>query len=495
MQKSNKSTKTLYLGIFIAAIVAMAFSVASVFAEDVPKFDVGDDVFSCTNGETLSCSDNRCIGVCSSGWQACGASNDGDTLISGKYICDMAHWADCNASTVNNISTSGSTCNGTAWVVSPPGGLGLPLNCGNGTPNEGEKCDFGTVNNNGTTKSNAINPFSAFIAPVYGEISKTYYTCSAACASGSGVELGTAWCGDSFVQTSQGELCDDFDGTACNATCTACTAGYTLIGDTCVEVTLTPTCGNGLKEGTETCDDGDASPCKEDCMGCKTGFSLQGGKCTKDAATPAADTQCDDGKDNDNDGKKDYPSDPGCSSKSDNSETDTPQGAIKILDVDVFPIGFNPSMAKTDISYKLSATGIVELTILNEAGVEVVKLIDNEEIDGNQLYTTSWDGTDDPEGDGEIVEPGKYFFKITVKAAESSSISDTKTGEVNVIYTLDFEGVGASNVSGNAGIVSAMHNAPPKETSGTGPETVIYLLLPILGYFGSKIYFSKASKK
>ena len=47
---------------------------------------------------------------------------------------------------------------------------------------------------------------------------------------------------------------------------------------------------------------------------------------------PGGRPQCSDGIDNDGDGKVDFPSDPGCSSPSDNSEVDTSQATVRGAD-------------------------------------------------------------------------------------------------------------------------------------------------------------------
>lgn len=170
------------------------------------------------------------------------------------------------------------------------------------------------------------------------------------------------------------------------------------------------------------------------------------------------------------------------------------QGALKILEASNFPVGFSPASSKTVISYKLSGTGLITMTIVDQAGVKVATLAENKSTQGNVVNTIDWAGTSDISK--TTAPPGKYFFKLTLKASQNGAIVDTKTGEINVIYGSDFEMEGADvgalgTPGGNPGSIFAMHNSPPEETSGTGPATMIYLTLPILGYLGSRFIIPK----
>jgi hypothetical protein len=250
-------------------------------------------------------------------------------------------------------------------------------------------------------------------------------------------------------------------------------------------------CGNGEVDAGEVCDDGNTDgndECKANCSGCGSGYELDGDECVEEddgggSGGSTVKKQCNDNKDNDNDGKKDYPADPGCSSKTDNSETDPTSGTVKITEAKVFPVGFNPLMTYTVISYKLSLTGVVELEILDESGVKVITLVNNEETNANELYEVSWHGKSGTNEVGPIVAPGKYFFKIKAKTSSQSVASDTKTGEINVIYGTDFED---ELDSGDQGSFLSINNNPPNQSSGTGPETAIYLVFPVIGYFATR---------
>lgn len=227
------------------------------------------------------------------------------------------------------------------------------------------------------------------------------------------------------------------------------------------------------------------------CNGLYTGANASCTATRTAASTSSQVYQCNDGIDNDGDKKIDYPADPGCTSTSDNSETDPTPGAITFKKVAVYPQGFNPKVAETKISYQLSATGFLTIDIINESGATVVELLKDEQVDSDKEYSLFWDGTDKKGGGGKILKPGKYFAKISVKPAASAAVSDTKTEEVNIIYVEDFEDTPAVTdttatlASGNTDIIS-IHNNPPKHTQGTGPEMGIYLLAPVIGYFVSR---------
>lgn len=551
MSKIGRTRHVIHFGILIAAIIAGAFTVASVFAEDPPALPD----FSCINGKTLSCDPanaSNCRIICEAkSWEICAADNKGATVLNASYICNTnTYWKKCIGTTGEVIE--GKICTDSKWVV--PQGAAL---CDNdGVKDAIEECDFGAARNNGTVKSSTETIFTLFVMPPYAS-EGAGYTCDSNCKSDMTLFYGGD-CGD--AKTNGAEQCDS--SLNCNNVTCTCNVGFIsqLVAPAPVDDPTRKTCvppqnlcGNNQKDGVEACDGG--SNCTDLCVCedgyipgfpanedpqpgaapacrlaaaaelCGNGQRDAGEQCDKDGGQHCSNTcqcsagyepipnshnslncqlieeddeddekQCDDNEDNDDDGKEDYPADPGCSSKNDNSEVDAPKGALKILEAEIFPVGFNPNSTETEITYELSGDGIVELTILDESGVKVVTLIDNEEIGGNTVYHISWDGTDEAEGGGKLVDPGKYFFKLTVKASEEGDVSDTKTGEINVIYAKDFEGIGVGSAEGTGsgfsasdssnGSVSVMHNTPPKNTSGTGPETAIYLLLPLVGFIG-----------
>lgn len=274
-------------------------------------------------------------------------------------------------------------------------------------------------------------------------------------------------CGNGTVDA--GEYCDDGNtdnGDACNATCAACGAGFTRNSTTkiCEQNTPAIVCGNGKVESGEVCDDGNTNngdACNATCKGCGTGYTLNGSQCKKNSGGG------------------------GSNSNSNGSGTNVPQ-SLKFTQAAVFPVGFNPTMTSTKITYQVTQNAFIELKITDEAGVAVVTLVNNEQVSANKPYSVSWDGTNKAAGAGTIVKAGKYFFKIYAKTSAQAVASDTKTGEINVIYASDNAGTG-TGVDAALSYVEkkpsvSINNNTPKKTAGTGPETAVYVILPLLGY-------------
>lgn len=172
---------------------------------------------------------------------------------------------------------------------------------------------------------------------------------------------------------------------------------------------------------------------------------------------------------------------------------------IKISKASVFPIGFNPLLAETKITYRISAKAKMEIKIIDGSGVKVRGLMTDETIDAGE-HNITWDGAGD---EGDVVSPGEYSFKITAKNPVSGEIADVKSGTINVVYyqaARDFENpAGSGNATTSpqspatvqplqpsrleADATMALQNATSGTTAPTGPETLIYLVFPVLGYF------------
>jgi cysteine-rich repeat protein len=126
----------------------------------------------------------------------------------------------CNLKGTTTITVSADDGHGCSDTASIPVTCTSAAVCGNSMVEPGEQCDDG----------NTVN--------------------TDAC-----VACRTAKCGDGFTQTGV-EACDD---------------GNTVPGDGCENnCTLTPGCGNGVKEGTEQCDDGNKVACDGCSATCKT---------------------------------------------------------------------------------------------------------------------------------------------------------------------------------------------------------------------------------
>ena len=119
-------------------------------------------------------------------------------------------------------------------------------------------------------------------------------------------------CGNSIVD--EGEACDDGniqDGDGCSSVCESEGGGG-------------PVCGNGILENGEGCDDGNL---------------VNGDGCSNQCIVTY---ECNDGVDNDQDGLTDFSEDPGCSSATDDDETDEEIG-IQEGDIVINEIMQNPS--------------------------------------------------------------------------------------------------------------------------------------------------------
>lgn len=168
----------------------------------------------------------------------------------------------------------------------------------------------------------------------------------------------------------------------------------------------------------------------------------------------------------------------------------TGSGAIQITQASAYPPAFNPSNGeKTTITYQLSAEGVVELDILDGAEKVVVNLVDDESVLAGQPVSVDWTGTDSATGSGTVVTAGNYKYQIIAKDPTSLQMQSMATGYVQVDSVTDFEEPGDVTDTGYADVT--LHNAPPSNTSGTGPEMLVFLLFPIGGYLINKKFFVK----
>ncbi|MBI4235086.1 hypothetical protein HY604_02180 [Candidatus Peregrinibacteria bacterium] len=171
---------------------------------------------------------------------------------------------------------------------------------------------------------------------------------------------------------------------------------------------------------------------------------------------------------------------------------DQSSGNIKITKHSVFPVGFNPLINESKIAYTISAKAEVEIRILTQSGVTITTLVDNKVLDQGE-YFVYWDGTNNASGNGKVVDPATYQYKITAKDPNNGTVKDVKTGNVNVVYvkSADFENGSSSSVTvppvnNQAQATVAMQNATGGKTAGTGPGILIYALFPLAGYFISR---------
>jgi hypothetical protein len=160
---------------------------------------------------------------------------------------------------------------------------------------------------------------------------------------------------------------------------------------------------------------------------------------------------------------------------------------LKVSKASAFPAGIDPTKnEKATITYAISATATVKIEIVDEAKSVIVILVNDEAKEGNQDYTIDWDGTDSPVGGGTVMPAGNYNYRITATDPNDEVNQDVVEGTIQLLYG-GFTGNEDTDIvddtAGNPGdnSVANLHNAPPSDTSDTGPETLIYLLLPLLG--------------
>ncbi|PIZ75890.1 hypothetical protein COY05_02865 [Candidatus Peregrinibacteria bacterium CG_4_10_14_0_2_um_filter_38_24] len=181
---------------------------------------------------------------------------------------------------------------------------------------------------------------------------------------------------------------------------------------------------------------------------------------------------------------------------------------LKLTKADISSKTFNPLVNSTKFIIETSADAKVDIKIYDKANKLVVSPISNKDVNGNKEYTVYWEGNDDAK---KTLPAGTYSYKIIAKDPTTKKDADTKTGEVILKYgstAKDFENIngktsGSNSVnpadttksvtdqsasaknaqsSSNDQATVALQNSKEGKTAGTGPETIIYLIFPILGY-------------
>lgn len=166
---------------------------------------------------------------------------------------------------------------------------------------------------------------------------------------------------------------------------------------------------------------------------------------------------------------------------------------------------FNPLVNSLTFTIKTSADAKVDIKIYDKDGNIVASPANNKDVTGNKEYEVVWEGDNTAQ---KTLAAGAYSYKIFAKDPTTKEITDTKTGDITLKYgtdaTKDFEALngktsGSTSAtttqttqavpkpsSSNAQAITAQQNATSGTTAGTGPETIIYLIFPILGYTVSR---------
>ncbi|MFA6305556.1 MAG: FlgD immunoglobulin-like domain containing protein [Candidatus Gracilibacteria bacterium] len=178
---------------------------------------------------------------------------------------------------------------------------------------------------------------------------------------------------------------------------------------------------------------------------------------------------------------------------------------------------FNPLVDNAKFTIKTSADAKVDIKIYDKDGNIVASPANNKDVSGDKEYDIFWEG----ENEAKTTLPsGAYTYKILAKDALTKETKDTKTGDVGLKYgseiivtkPKDFEDINGKTSGSNSAVPSqptqsvttqvieatavqstqngkatlALQNATDGKTAGTGPETIIYLIFPILGYTVSR---------
>lgn len=165
----------------------------------------------------------------------------------------------------------------------------------------------------------------------------------------------------------------------------------------------------------------------------------------------------------------------------------------KITKVTVFPLGFNPSIDSTKISYTTSLKAIIEIKITNSQGQAMGTLVDNQTLDAGS-YFVNWYGTKDNKLGGTVLNSGTYTYKIVAKNTKTNAIEDSKDGTINLIFAGQEpipeppikDSPTKEELAAQAAATLALQNAKKGTTAKVGPDILIYSVFPFIGYVISR---------
>ena len=161
----------------------------------------------------------------------------------------------------------------------------------------------------------------------------------------------------------------------------------------------------------------------------------------------AAPRQCRDGTDNDGDGLTDYPSDPGCSGRNDNTETSSSLVCDNGSDAS--------NDADTLADYRLSGgdPGCTSTTDTSEIDGECDDLSDNDGDGSVDLADAGCSGTSDSDesncGDG-VCEGGETSSSCSADCGSSGTVPGNSTGNTTSNFTSNSTSNYTSNSTGNS---------------------------------------------
>lgn len=165
----------------------------------------------------------------------------------------------------------------------------------------------------------------------------------------------------------------------------------------------------------------------------------------------------------------------------------------KITKVTVFPLGFNPSIDSTKISYTTSLKAIIDIKITNNQGQVMGTLVDNQTLNAGS-YFVNWYGTKDNKQGGTVLNSGTYTYKIVAKNTKTNAVEDSKEGTITLIFAGQEppveppkpDGPTPEELAAQAAATLALQNAKKGTTTKVGPGILIYSVLPFVGYVISR---------
>ncbi len=177
-----------------------------------------------------------------------------------------------------------------------------------------------------------------------------------------------------------------------------------------------------------------------------------------------------------------------------------PISDIKLTKVSLSSKEFNPLVNDVTFTIKTSADAKLDIKIYDKDGNLAASPIDNKDVTGDKEYEIHWEGNNDSK---KVLPVGAYSYKVIAKDLDTKEAKDTKTGDISLKYgtaVKDFEDINGKTSGSNSAKPSqtiqaivkapqsnsaatvALQNSKEGKTAGTGPETIIYLIFPILGY-------------
>ncbi len=158
----------------------------------------------------------------------------------------------------------------------------------------------------------------------------------------------------------------------------------------------------------------------------------------------------------------------------------TTECAAQITNHEAKPAGFNSyEEESTLIRFSINCNVLIELNILDSSNNQVLSIVDNIEKSPND-YEYSWNGTFNNLRGGAYVSTGQYQYEIIAKDIESGEVIDVVKNIINLIVIEEETKEEVKEANRDAASM-ALQNTSEGSTAETGPEVLIYTMLPASG--------------